>query len=403
MLNVDMEIRQGQGLERADQLPITDGWESFTTAVEASFGKFELTSQFNSRHRAYNKGFDDKLKEVKSLDPENESYYNSYGNSTNAHKRIFEELYNSGKISLEDGKIKAIGGSAKHYAIEKEEAIKGYLLSMNQGLDTKEVRGKVETEVKAKYDEYEALLERTTGAGAVAGEVAGTMGGALTDHVFLATLPLGTAARGAGIVGNAMKAFGQEAAIGAGTELVIQGSNYNFKQAIGLDYGLADLAIDTLSAGVAGGVIRAGGSIAVDTNVLRKANWNKEVFDRFERITYGTKTDKQIDTLEAINKAYEDKINGETVNVDKITDDAPTTYKQDDMTDLNQSNYSNEVLQGESMFKVADNDFQKLEMPDDEVVAKVEELGYNTSIKPELEALDMEINNIEKGLAECLS
>lgn len=391
MFNVDDRVMEGQGINSVDELPSLDAFDNFKQAMSASFDKFTMTSQLNSGNRYYTAEFDKKITELKTDDPTKQKWLDTYKNSTDPNKSLFERLDKEGRIAFnEDGTLSATDPYAKQYTREFADQVKGYFTAKNLGLNTEAVRGQVNEEMGKKVKEVEEILKKTEGFGGVAGEVLGTMGGFVTDPFGMATLPLGAPARGAGLVLNAAKAFGQEFVIGVATETVSQAANFKWKNDIGMKHDLADAFYETALSGLAGGLIRSGGSIAIDSMKLSKMDWNLEAFDAFDRITYGTKTLKQTDVLSALEKVYDDKVSGRSVNVEHIIDDNPT-------------NVVDEVLGGKSMWSKADEEFTNIEMPAPEKVLEIEELGYNTNSKAELEAFDLELQNIEKGLAECLS
>lgn len=391
MFNVDDRVMEGQGINSVDELPSLDAFDNFKQAMSASFDKFTMTSQLNSGNRYYTAEFDKKITELKTDDPTKQKWLDTYKNSTDPNKSLFERLDKEGRIAFnEDGTLSATDPYAKQYTREFADQVKGYFTAKNLGLNTEAVRGQVNEEMGKKVKEVEDVLKKTEGFGGFVGEALGTMGGFVTDPFGMATLPLGAPARGAGLVLNAAKAFGQEFVIGVATEAVSQGANYKWKNDIGMQHDLADAFYETALSGLAGGLIRSGGSIAIDSMKLSKMDWNLEAFDAFDRITYGTKTMKQIDVLSALEKVYDDKVTGRTVNIEHIIEDNPTAVVD-------------EVLGGKSMWSKADEEFTNIEMPAPEKVLEIEELGYNTNSKAELEAFDLELQNIEKGLAECLS
>lgn len=391
MFNVDDRVMEGQGINSVDELPSLDAFDNFKQAMSASFDKFTMTSQLNSGNRYYTAEFDKKITELKTDDPTKQKWLDTYKNSTDPNKSLFERLDKEGRIAFnEDGTLSATDPYAKQYTREFADQVKGYFTAKNLGLNTEAVRGQVNEEMGKKVKEVEDVLKKTEGFGGFVGEALGTMGGFVTDPFGMATLPLGAPARGAGLVLNAAKAFGQEFVIGVATEAVSQGANYKWKNDIGMQHDLADAFYETALSGLAGGLIRSGGSIAIDSMKLSKMDWNLEAFDAFDRITYGTKTMKQTDVLSALEKVYDDKVTGRTVNIEHIIEDNPTAVVD-------------EVLGGKSMWSKADEEFTNIEMPAPEKVLEIEELGYNTNSKAELEAFDLELQNIEKGLAECLS
>lgn len=328
MINVDDRIVQGEGIETSEELAPVGSYDNFKMAMGASFDKFTMTSQMNSSNRYYSQEFDKRISELKTDDPEKQKYLDTYKGSTNPNKSLFERLDKEGKLSInEDGTLSATDPYSKHYAIEFKDQIKGYFYAKDMGLNTDDVRLTVNNEIGKKVKETEETLRKSKGFSSVVGEFLGTAGGFVTDPFQLATIPLGVASVGRGIAGNAIKSFGQEFVINAVTETATQGVNYEWKQDLGMKHDLADAFYEVAVAGVAGGAIRAGGSVAVDTFKLSRLDWNKEAFKEFERTTYGTKTNKQADVLQAIEKVYDDKAEGRAVNVEHVIDDKPTSYE----------------------------------------------------------------------------
>lgn len=328
MINVDDRIVQGEGIETSEELAPVGSYDNFKMAMGASFDKFTMTSQMNSSNRYYSQEFDKRISELKTDDAEKQKYLDTYKGSTNPNKSLFERLDKEGRLSInEDGTLSAADPYSKQYAIEFKDQIKGYFYAKDMGLNTDDVRLTVNNEIGKKVKETEETLRKSKGFSSVVGEFLGTAGGFVTDPFQLATIPLGVVSVGRGIAGNAIKSFGQEFVINAVTETATQGVNYEWKQDLGMKHDLADAFYEVAVAGVAGGAIRAGGSVAVDTFKLSRLDWNKEAFKEFERTTYGTKTNKQADVLQAIEKVYDDKAEGRAVNVEHVIDDKPTSYE----------------------------------------------------------------------------
>lgn len=107
---------------------------------------------------------------------------------------------------------------------------------------------------------------------AKAGMLTGGMTGVITDPLILATLPIGAGTiTGAGVLGNAARAFRTEALIAGATELAIQPIVYNWKKDINSPYSVQEAAFNVLTAMVAAGSLRASGSALVDVVEIRAA------------------------------------------------------------------------------------------------------------------------------------
>ena len=92
MFNVDDRVMEGQGINSVDELPSLDAFDNFKQAMSASFDKFTMTSQLNSGNRYYTAEFDKKITELKTDDPTKQKWLDTYKNSTDPNKSLFERL-----------------------------------------------------------------------------------------------------------------------------------------------------------------------------------------------------------------------------------------------------------------------------------------------------------------------
>lgn len=128
--------------------------------------------------------------------------------------------------------------------------------------DPNMIRQKADDDAKALYDQARIAEAGSTGFLADVGGFAGTMTGAISDPVNLATLPIGGTARMTGGLGLRMiKQFGVEAAIGSGTQSLIEVSNADFREHLGIE---GDSAFNILAAGIGGGLFGLAGRGVVD-------------------------------------------------------------------------------------------------------------------------------------------
>lgn len=96
--------------------------------------------------------------------------------------------------------------------------------------------------------EFENVAARADEDTAFWGGVVGSLGGAMTDPINIATLPLGASA-----AGGVMRAIAVEAGIQAGIETATQPSVMAWQQEIGQEYDLGDAAANVMGAAVLGG------------------------------------------------------------------------------------------------------------------------------------------------------
>ena len=197
----------------------------------------------------------------------------------NPRYQEIDRLLESGEISLSETMElvasserakRALSRDALDRSMARSMAITRYLHAMYP--DRVQSDQQIAAQVKADLAEKRTQNQRIMSRGSGAGILAGTAAGALTDPVVLATLPIGLGEiRGAGVVGNALKALGSEFLIGAASESLIQGEVFAFKRSIESPYTKLEAAVNVLAAGLGAGVLRAVGSAAVDTTALVRA------------------------------------------------------------------------------------------------------------------------------------
>lgn len=94
----------------------------------------------------------------------------------------------------------------------------------------------------------------------------GTIGGAITDPLILATLPLGGGfSLGRGFFFNAARSFAIESGIAAGVEIPIQAQVYEFKKFLGDEWTFGDAALNVLTIGLGAGAFRGVASLTIDS------------------------------------------------------------------------------------------------------------------------------------------
>jgi len=107
----------------------------------------------------------------------------------------------------------------------------------------------------------------------VAGNFAGMMWGAVQDPIVAASMLLGSGKiKGPSILKNAWKGFWTEAAIGAGSELMIQPFVYDWKAELNSPYSVQEAALTVLSVGGFAGVLRGGVGAGMDVASAMKAS-----------------------------------------------------------------------------------------------------------------------------------
>lgn len=120
-------------------------------------------------------------------------------------------------------------------------------------LTSGEIYDKARANANATTAELSNVQSRATGFANIAGTFAGSVAGAMTDPINIATLPFG-ATRGAGILKTAFT----EAGIAGATEAAIQPSVMSWQKQLGQEYGLDDAAMNVLAASTGGFIIGGG-------------------------------------------------------------------------------------------------------------------------------------------------
>jgi hypothetical protein len=115
-------------------------------------------------------------------------------------------------------------------------------------------------------------------------QILGTMAGAVTDPLVLATLPIGAegaTAKGLGAAARVAARVGaREAAIAAVIESGLQAQAYQFKQDISSPFTKMDAIINVLAAGAGAGILRGAGSLTVDLIGMVERKLASREFDR---------------------------------------------------------------------------------------------------------------------------
>ena len=176
-----------------------------------------------------------------------------------------------------------------------------------------------ETKEKTAGDRESAMRTFANARGmARAGMLTGSMTGVITDPLILATLPIGAGTiTGAGVLGNAARAFRLEAMIAGASELAIQPTVYNWKKQIESPYTFGEAAFNVLTAMAAAGTLRATGSTLVDVVEIRSAA-------KIKRAEGGKLADQEADILEQYADDLEtggDNVTEHFDNLDTALDD----------------------------------------------------------------------------------
>ncbi len=124
-------------------------------------------------------------------------------------------------------------------------------------------------ELKQDNIDLQNLQDRSQTSDVLLGNVA-SMGAYFMDPELLATLPFsGGASVGGRIAQNAWRSFKIESGLAFVSESVIAPKVYDFQHQIGNEqYGLKDAAIRIMTATLAAGVIRSGGSVTIDLSKI---------------------------------------------------------------------------------------------------------------------------------------
>lgn len=165
----------------------------------------------------------------------------------------------------------------------------------------------IKTDFELKQERNEMLAKRREYAegvqsrGPTSAVIAGSLAGFLSDPVNLATItmtgPLG-AAKGIGVIGAALKAAGNAAVVGAGTEAIIQPFIYNHRQEIDSPYSVSD-AIKNIGFAAAGGGI-LGGTFGGISGYLRK------VVQAAQPVAHDAHVATAIEYMQKLEKTLED-------------------------------------------------------------------------------------------------
>lgn len=164
------------------------------------------------------------------------------------------------------------------------------------------------------------------------GMVGATARQVMTDPMVLYTLPLGGSATGGTLMANAWKAFKIEAGIALASETAIQKKVYDWKKDLNSPYSVEEAALNVVTAMVGAGVIRAGGSMAVDAVQLRSAAKIKRAEGGKTAETEADILERHADDIEqsggnfnghadALDQTISDLENGVTSSVSKVDED----------------------------------------------------------------------------------
>lgn len=220
---------------------------------------------------------------------------------------MYEDRYERGK--LYDSKVDT---AYRNYF----DAVKNYELKDSKYI-ADEARG------NAAKDHYEAEMElqKVDTIGGTVGTFVGGMGSAMLDPINLALLPAGgTVVRTAtqGTLATAGKAAVQEMAIATAAEPVIQISEYNWKDEIGVDYSIKDAAFNASVSILGAGAVRGVGSGMMDLTedglkALRKADTDlADEYTDLIRNNISPNVDEHMDNLTRIELGEDVKFTEET-------------------------------------------------------------------------------------------
>jgi len=202
----------------------------------------------------------------------------------------------AGEASLKDFDLNKRFFESQHDAIIKlqEQYPDAGLVTWSQ------MSEKRNAELKQMNFDLQKLQDRSQTFDVSVGNVA-SMGAYFMDPELLATLPFsGGASVGGRIAANAWRSFKIESGLAFVSETVIAPKIYDFQHQIGNEeYGLKDAAIRIMTATLAAGVIRAGGSVTIDLSKIgiAKAKLIKQgkpneahVLDYYAKLTEDAKT-----------------------------------------------------------------------------------------------------------------
>jgi hypothetical protein len=202
----------------------------------------------------------------------------------------------AGEASLKDFDLNKRFFESQHDAIIKlqEQYPDAGLVTWSQ------MSEKRNAELKQMNFDLQKLQDRSQTFDVSVGNVA-SMGAYFMDPELLATLPFsGGASVGGRIAANAWRSFKIESGLAFVSESVIAPKVYDFQHQIGNEeYGLKDAAIRIMTATLAAGVIRAGGSVTIDLSKIgiAKAKLIKQgkpneahVLDYYAKLTEDAKT-----------------------------------------------------------------------------------------------------------------
>lgn len=136
-------------------------------------------------------------------------------------------------------------------------------------LTSKEIYDRSVENANATTAELSNTMGRASGFAATVGSFAGSVAGAMTDPINIATMPFGVT-RSAGILKTALT----EAAIAAGSEAAIQPAVASWQKQLGQEYGLGDMIGNIAAAGTGGFII--GGGVKTASHMFTKARMNPD-------------------------------------------------------------------------------------------------------------------------------
>ena len=182
----------------------------------------------------------------------------------------------------------------------------------------------------AAKDHYEAEMELQkvdTFAG-TAGMFAGGMGSAMVDPINLALLPAGgpvVRAAGQSIAATAGRAATQEAVLATIAEPIIQISEYNWKDEIGVDYTVKDAAFNGAVSVLGAAAVRGAGSAMMDLTpegIKALRGVDPDLADEYVDLTRNNispNVEEHMDNLQRIELGEDVKFSAETPEMYKLT------------------------------------------------------------------------------------
>ena len=270
--------------------------ETFSASVQS----FKAASLSTSELLYYTDERDKQMGEWKAKDPTNKLLYDKIGTMN-------KEVYNKLEALYEDNNSEAIeswGASVLGGPTTGQNFLEFKRLAGENGFkDLSEVQQQAKDNSLNDFSEAEKVIERSD---AWTAKALGTMGAAIQDPITLATLPMGGWMSGYGVIGNAMRAFGQEALIETAAQAVIAPMAYAYKNEIGLRTTVAKEATNALASIVGAGLFRGTASATFDLTakgIKALKLKDPELGLEYEHLAKSQATDNMKEHIDVLHKA----------------------------------------------------------------------------------------------------